>query len=184
MIDIPNMIMIGGNSRNAGKTTLACNIISRFSAEQEVIGLKVTSIRPEEERFHGNHQEKTPVEFSIFEELDMNSQKDTSKMLKSGASQVFYIRTEDVFIEHAILHFRSKYINNQPIVCESRSLRKLINPGLFLMILKSANHQETKDVSDYLPKADKVFHFGENQEEISRFIASLHFEQGKFTVAK
>ncbi len=183
MLDIPNMVMIGGNTRNAGKTTLACKIISRFSKTHEVIGLKVSSIQPDDEKFHGNHPEQDFKGFSIFEEPDMESYKDTSKMLQAGAAKVFYIRTEDIFIKHAVLHFLSKYINNQLIVCESRSLREIVNPGLFLMMLKIEANETVKDVSAFLSKADKVFYYGNDQDEISRFIAEMHFEQGKFKMA-
>ncbi len=183
MLDIPNMVMIGGNMRNAGKTTLACNIISRFSKTHEVIGIKVTSIQPDDKKFHGNHLELDFKGFSTFEETDTESYKDTSKMLQARAAKVFYIRTEDFFIEQALLHFLSKYINNQLIVCESRSLRDFINPGLFLMMMKSEPAEKAKDVSAFLSKADKVFRYGNDQDEISLFVAEMYFEQGKFKIA-
>ena len=174
------MIMIGGNSRNTGKTTLACSIISRFCSTNDVIGLKVTSIRPGEEHLHGNHSEKAIEGYTIFEEINSLSEKDTSKMLRAGASKVFYIQAEDIFVEKAILHFVSMYINNQVIVCESRSLRKIIKPGLFLMMMKVPIDANSKDVSVYLTKADKTFYHGDDPAEINKFVADLYFKQGKF----
>jgi len=182
MISIPGMVMIGGNSRNSGKTTMACRIISKISAKHEVIGLKVTSVRPGEEGMHGNHDADLTANYTILEELDRDSHKDTSKMLRAGATHVYYIRVPDVYIEQAVLHFLAKYINKQVIVCESRSLRKLIIPGLFLMMLRKPAQSEEKDVDSYLAKADRVFYFGDDNTEKMQFAADLQFENGKFVL--
>ena len=182
MISIPEMIMIGGNSRNSGKTTMACGIITRISATHEVIGLKVTSIRPGEEDKHGIHDEEITANYTIFEELDRESHKDTSKMLRAGATHVYFIRVSDFFVEQALLHFLSKYINNQVIVCESRSLRKLIIPGIFLMMIRQPAQSEEKDVDAYVAKADKIFYFDNDNNEKIQFAADLHFENGKFVL--
>jgi len=182
MLSVPEMVMIDGNSRNSGKTTMACSIISKISAKHEVIGLKVTSVRPGEEDKHGNHEEDLTTNYTIFEELDRESQKDTSKMLRAGATRVYFIRVSDIYIEQAVLHFLSRYINKQVIVCESRSLRKLIIPGLFLMMLRKPAQSEEKDVDDYLKKADKIFYFGDDSTEKIQFAADLQFEKGKFVV--
>jgi len=180
MISVPEMIMIGGNSRNSGKTTLACNCITQLSIKQEVIGLKVTSIRPGEADLHGNHNDNFTGEFSIFEELNQQSQKDTAKMLKAGASHVYYICVEEKFTEKAILHFMSRYINKQVIVCESRSLRRIIDPGLFLIMIRLPVAGKAKDLSAYLDKANKVFYFSEDLEEIEQFTGKLNFKNCKF----
>lgn len=180
MISVHEMIMIGGNSRNSGKTTIACRCIARLAATHEVIGLKVTSVRPGEENMHGNHHENGTGSFTVFEELDTESHKDTSKMLKAGAAHVYYIRVEEIFIQQAVLHFLSKYINKQIIVCESRSLRSIISPGLFLMMMRLPEEGKGKDISDYLSKADKVFYFGKGMDDIKKFTDNLNFINGNY----
>lgn len=185
MLYIPNMIMIGGNSRNSGKTTMACDIISKLASAHEVVGLKVTSVRPGEEELHGNHNNEEDVPgFTIFEELDTESYKDTSKMLRAGSTHVYYIRVAETFIEKAIFHFLSRYIVNQIIVCESRSLRRIINPGLFLMMMKLPAEGKAKESINYLSLADRVFYFSEDQREKRQFIANLHFPDLKIDLNK
>jgi uridine kinase len=180
MIALPEMVMIGGNSRNSGKTTLACSIIKKLSATHEVIGLKVTSIRAGEDSKHGNHDQELFSDYTIFEELDSKADKDTSKMLRAGAKHVYYIRVADNFIEKAVLHFLSKYINKQVIVCESRSLRNIVIPGLFLMMIRTPAQNEEKDVGAYLLKADELFYFDSDVTEMNKFAAKIHFANGKF----
>lgn len=174
--------MIGGNSRNAGKTTLACSIISKLSVRHEVIALKVTSVRPEEVDLHGNHTDDSIDGYRIIQEFLPNTHKDTSMMLRAGASSVFYIRADAGFEEQAILHFTTEYITDQPIVCESRSLRSLVIPGLFLMTMRLPAIGKAKDVSAYISLADKVFHFDIDFSEIDQFTHDLHFENGRFFI--
>jgi len=180
MLEIPNLLMIGGNSRNAGKTTLACNIIRKLSLSHEVTALKVTSIRPGESDKHGNHSEAAFSGFSITEELNRESHKDTSAMLQAGASRVFYIRTEDSFAARAIQSFLATYNFGQPLVCESRSLRQVLVPGLFLMMIRDVAPANAKDISDYIRLADKLFAFDFDQLVLHDFIDRLYFENGKF----
>ena len=162
---------------------MACNIIQKFSSAHEIIGLKVTAIRPGEDEFHGNHDVEESADFSIFEELNASSHKDTSKMLRAGAHRVFYIRVNEKFIQKAILHFLSTYINKQIIVCESRSLRRLINPGLFLMMMRLPEEGKAKnDIDTFLSLADEIFYFYENQDFKDRYLSKLHFVNGKFEV--
>jgi len=173
--------MIGGNSRNSGKTSLSCSIIKKIAAGHEVVGLKVTSIRPGEDGFHGSHTEEVSSRFTIFEECDTNSSKDTSKMLRAGATRVYYIRVADVFVKEAILHFLSKYIKNEILVCESRSLRNIIKPGLFIMMLRIPETGRNKSIGDYLDKADLIFNFNSQQDEIQKFNENLLFIDGHFS---
>lgn len=180
MIFVPEMLMIGGNSRNSGKTTMACNCISQLSAEYEIIGLKVTSVRPGEEDLHGNHDDELSANFTITEEKNRDSSKDTSEMLRAGASQVYYIRVEEIFTEKAIVQFLSGFKKEQLIVCESRSLRKIIVPGLFLMMMRFPLEREAKDTAEYLKSADRTFYFGDTLDEIKQFSSNLIYKNGKF----
>ena len=177
MLSLPNMVMIGGNSRNSGKTTMACDIISKLSGIHEIIGLKVTSVHPEEDEMHVNHTCEDASCFSIFEELNTDSYKDTSKMLRAGATHVFYVRVSDKFVEKAILHFMSKYINNWVIVCESRSLRNIIKPGFFLMMKHLPETGKAKpDIESFMSLADKVFCYDKDMHEMKQFADNLRFD--------
>jgi hypothetical protein len=184
MLTVPEMIMIGGNSRNSGKTTMACSIITKLATSMEVIGLKVTSVRPGEEEWHGNHTSETSGSYTIFEETNPHLKKDTSKMLRAGASHVYYIQVSDIFLEKAVLHFLSMYINKQIIVCESRSLRNFIIPGLFLMMMRVTTQGNPKDVDDYLSKSDKNIYYGDETTQLRQFADNLYFENGKFALDK
>ena len=138
-ISLPSMLMIGGSGRNVGKTTLICAIIRKFAPATPLIGLKVTSIRHGEEDFHGHHDVPLSETFRIFEETDKASAKDTTKMLRAGAVKVYFIQTTDEQMPMAMDALFKLVGEQSTIICETRSLRRLIKPGLFILITDPAH---------------------------------------------
>lgn len=172
--------MIGGNSRNAGKTTVSCMIIEKLSLHYQVFGLKVTSIRKGEADHHGNHSDEDFSGFQISEELDRDSHKDTSRMLRAGAEKVFYICADEGFELNAIKEFLNRFNTNQPIICESRSLRDKVKPGIFMMMMRNPAIGKQKEVDKYLKAADFILNFAENHQGIEQSISKISFEKNKF----
>jgi len=93
----PQLLIISGTGRNTGKTTLACDIISYFSNQIEITGVKIS---PHFHK-HGKHIESLFESelFNLYWEITENSEKDTSRMLKTGAAKVFYA---DYFYDSSI----------------------------------------------------------------------------------
>jgi hypothetical protein len=157
---IPNLIIIGGSSRNVGKTTLALRLIEKYALSERITGLKVTSIRPGEETHHGSHETPDLHNFRIIEETKNSSSKDTARMLSAGADKVYYIETPDNKIHEAIKMFLATKDTGGPIVCESRSLRNSVIPGLFILLkhydmhlIKPGFHQFEK-MADFILTID------------------------------
>lgn len=131
---LPNLIIIGGSSRNVGKTTLALSLVRKYAASEKITGLKVSSLRPDENSFHGNHTDKPVSKFRILEEKNYIADKDTSKLLKAGAQKVFYIEATNDYLLPAFEEFLSVNSGKGPIICESGSLRNIVKPGLFVLL--------------------------------------------------
>ncbi len=128
-----NLFLIGGTGRNVGKTTFACLLIEQLSQKNDVIGLKISNIKPDDSALHGFHENKLQDDFEIFEEKG-EGDKDSQRMLKAGASRSFFIRTNDAFAEKAFRRLLAQIDNNSLIVCESNSLRKYVKPKAFVMV--------------------------------------------------
>lgn len=157
---IPNLIIIGGSSRNVGKTTLTVKLIEKYAGSASITGLKVTSIRKGEESHHGSHADPDVQNFRITEETTDKSSKDTARMLNAGAEKVFYIETPDHQINEAVGMFMANHNTGGPIVCESRNLRTAVIPGLFVL-LKHYDASRIKPGFDYYEKlADFIFTIG------------------------
>lgn len=184
MIYLPQMILVAGNSRNSGKTSMACNLIRHLSENHQVVAVKFTSIRPEEADFHGRHAEGFDEDFIVREEVNPPEGKDTNLMLKAGAVKVFYVSAHEKFLEKALLLFLTKVINKQLIVCESRSLRTIVKPGLFLMMMRQNDLPIAKHVDEYLSIADKICTFGHIEDELADFVKAIEYKREKYHLRK
>lgn len=151
-----NILLVAGTGRNIGKTTLACNLIAHFSKTKEIIGLKITSMYPDELAFHGNKETELNDDFEISEEKLSNPRKDTFRMKQAGAKRVFFVRTKDIYMQQALNNLFQIIDKESIIICESASLRNFIQPGLFLLI-RSSDESNIKERSRKLfPLADLI----------------------------
>ncbi|TNF42626.1 MAG: hypothetical protein EP310_05745 [Bacteroidetes bacterium] len=128
-LQIPNLLLIAGNARNVGKTTLACKIIRRFTSETDVTGLKITP------HFHPVKNADVVYKtdnFVIVNEKQF-SNKDSSLMLQAGAKQVFFVMAKREFYNEAVTRLLQLLPENL-IVCESGGLHEWVTPGLFFMV--------------------------------------------------
>jgi len=134
-----NILLVAGTGRNSGKTTLACNIIEKFSKYFEVTAVKISP------HFHQGTSSLRAIDktegYNIYPETKKNTGKDSARMLRSGASKVFYVEVLDSCLMDAFLALIRKIPPSSPIVCESPALRNFIIPGVFLVV----DHPETKN---------------------------------------
>lgn len=133
MMELVNMLIIGGASRNVGKTELVCGLIRRLGQDNSIISLKISGINPGTDPLHGDHG-PAPEKFHLLEETSTEGLKDSSRMLLAGASRAFYLRTRDEYLQEALDCFFSVADKSSVIICESILVRRLISPGLFIII--------------------------------------------------
>ncbi len=139
MKKIENLILIGGNGRNIGKTTLTTGLITRLKDKGRVVGIKVTSIYPDDTKFHGQKDALFSGDLQIIEELNYKGNKDTSRMLQAGASRVYFIQVKDQALSQAATTIENLSKEFDYLVCESSSLRKVTEPHLFILVKNPAH---------------------------------------------
>jgi len=177
---LENILLVSGSSRNCGKTIVACHAIKHLSATGKVYGLKITP----HNHVTGSKQQLVCDEdgYRIYKELDWQSDKDTSRMLYAGATEVYFIQCTDARLKRAFKHLAHRITRNAPVVCESGSLANVYHPGLHLLI-KGAKVDETKEsYRANLKKADLVL--TQSDFSPSCFSYALYFTQGKWTIKK
>jgi len=128
-IEVPHLLLIAGNGRNVGKTTLACRIITHLSKTERVIGIKIS---PHFHSFSEDEVVKKNANYIILEEKKTTS-KDSSRMLKSGANRVFYIMVKQEHLNEAFSYLIPN-LHDRIIICESGGLHNFVKPGLFLFV--------------------------------------------------
>ena len=148
------LLIVGGTGRDVGKTEFVCRLITKTSAQLPIYALKVSSIFPDEEIYHGNHL-ADEVRRQLFEETRLSTEKDTSRMLRAGATKVFYLQGDDTEVAGGYLEFLNHVPEHAIIVCESNSLGQFVQPALSIMV-KSRNGKIKPRAVAQLERADLV----------------------------
>jgi len=161
MFKLDGMLMIGSAGSNVGKTELACTLLRKFSKTSDIIGIKVTTIRDKDGQCPRGGEgcgvcSSLEGVYCITEELNRTTDKDTSRLLSAGASRVFWLRVlRDHLLEGttALLDIIGP---DSVSICESNSLRQVIEPGIFLMA-KNRDLKRWKSSAQQVKKyADKI----------------------------
>ena len=139
MLKLDGMLMIGSAASNIGKTELASTLLRKFSKSCNVIGIKVTTIRDKEGQCPRGGEgcgacSSLEGVYSIVEEFDSSSEKDTARLLAAGASRVFWLRVREEHLMEGITALLDVIGPDAVSICESNTLRQVVKPGLFLMV--------------------------------------------------
>jgi len=166
-----NLFLIGGKGRNVGKTTFACMLIEKLSLKKQVVGVKISNIKPDDSSFHGFHEKSMEGSFEIFEESGTGD-KDSHRMLAANATRSFFIRTNDSFVAEAFFSLLKQFDEQCYIVCESNSLRKHIEPKTFIMVGNKGMNDKvgTKEnfkIADFIVKPMDLEGFNELVNELT-----------------
>lgn len=175
MISIPNLLIIAGTGNNAGKTSIACRIIKDFP-ELKITAIKITP------HFHETTDGLIAIEegsgYSIYSESNRAGNKDSSRMLDSGAVKVYFAKVWDTQLITAFNKIMEYIDIGTPVICESPALRNYIEPGAFI-IMNSESQYNKKDISHLI----ELPHLMINLEELeSTDSLPIRFEDGKWRI--
>ena len=174
---IPNLLLIAGTGTKSGKTSMACRIIEQFSH------LHITAIKISP-HFHETTPGLKPIYeetgISIYEETDPASMKDTSRMLRSGASKVYFAKVLDDRLLFVFKKIMDLIPEGTPIICESPALRNLTEPGVFI-IMSSVATRIHKDISHLLTYHHLKLEFEELPEMP---VIPIEFKDGSWSYSR
>ena len=151
-----NIILIGGATRNVGKTAFSCSVIRNNSKKYKIIALKIKTIYEGDDFFHGKDRNPLKGNYRIIEEIDTDGDEDTQRMLQAGANRVFRIKAKSEFLKEAFHDFYSQLPEGSFIVCESNSLRNILKPSIFLLIKHKSSDEMKPSAKKLAPLADKI----------------------------
>ena len=162
----PNLLIIGSTGRNTGKTEFACRIIEKHAAQKELIGVKVIPVDKNEVKCHRGLEtcgicDSLIGDYNIIEETETDTFKDTSRMLKAGAKQAYLLIVDRNSLEKGMDALMRRIPNNALIVIESNSIRKVIEPGLFIVTKKIKNDSVKPTCAEVIKFADKIIEFND-----------------------
>jgi hypothetical protein len=145
------LVMVGGHTRNIGKTSVVEGII-RATAELNWTAAKITQFG------HGVCSGACETcscaddvdEFSITEESGRKTGSDTARFLAAGARRSLWVRTKQGDLYTALPAFMKSIEDDEFVIAESNSLRRYIKPALYLQVLDPSN-------SDFKVSARRFF---------------------------
>jgi len=155
MTNYNNVILIFGDGRNSGKTTLARKIVSYYVKKNIAIGaIKVSS------HIHNYTLENisNSNSFYINIETNLNEKKDSSKLLKAGANPVYFVQSNDNYLHQAFNIIKEQNHGKRIWIVESGAARNLFKPALFIFTKKDDNSTKNNSL---LQLADLVTSFKE-----------------------
>src|SRR5438034_10450884 len=151
LVNAMKLVMIGGHTRNIGKTSVVEGIIRSLpefnwtAAKITQFGHGVCSVNGESCGCAvSEHQ------FSITEEQNSDTGTDTARFLAAGARRSLWVRTKQGELFTALPAFRKKIEADKFVIVESNSLRRFINPAIYLQVFDPS-------MSDFKPSAQQYF---------------------------
>lgn len=139
------LVVVGGQSRSVGKTSLVASIIGA-TRELGWTALKITQYGHGVCSTSGGccacEVEDPSCPYAITRELDGDGRSDTSRFLRAGARDVYWVRTRMGQLGAVIPELRRTIEAREFVIVESNSLLEFFRPDLYLSVLQP-------DVTDF-----------------------------------
>lgn len=151
------IVVIGGHSRNVGKTSVVAGLIAALPAYHWT-ALKITQYGHGVCSLNGEscHCATDDHSWAISEEKDRSGESDTSRFLVAGAVRALWVRTEQGRLAEAIPTIRCRLAESENAIVESNSILKFVRPDLYLTVLDPATADFKPSAQEFLDRADAV----------------------------
>jgi hypothetical protein len=151
------ILVIGGNSRKVGKTSVVAGLIAALP-DFHWTALKITEHRHGVCSANGEACDRAAADrsWAISEEKDRSGKSDTSRFLVAGAEHSWWIRTEPGRLEEAMPRIREIVASAQYAIIESNSILRFLKPDLYLAVLDLQVPDFKASAQTFLDQADAV----------------------------
>jgi molybdopterin-guanine dinucleotide biosynthesis protein len=153
------IVVIGGHSRNVGKTSVVAGLITALPALNWT-AMKITQFG------HGVCSvtsepcdcalKETEHAWSVDEEHSAAGDTDTSRFKVAGAKHVYWVRTKQGQLALAMPRVRAILAEARNVIIESNSVMKFVRPDLYLPVLDFATEDFKDSAREFLDRADAV----------------------------
>jgi hypothetical protein len=150
-------VVIGGHSRNIGKTSVAVGLIAA-TRELSWTALKITQFGHGICSTSGKacHCAVDDPEhpFAVSRETDAAGDSDTARMLRAGAAEVFWVRAPQGRLAEAMPEIRKLLKGREHVLFESNSVLRFVEPDIYLPVLRFDVADFKASSRKYLERAD------------------------------
>ena len=150
-------IVIGGHTRNIGKTSVVAGLIAALP-QMNWTAVKITQFGHNVCSANGEPCDCQTADHSlaISEERDPTTGTDTSRFLAAGAKHVFWVRTRQGELAEAMPRVRKLIAESENIILESNSVLRFLQPDLSLAVLDPTIPDFKPSALRYLDRTDAL----------------------------
>lgn len=130
------LVVVGGHSRNLGKTSLVAGLICKFRSRNWT-AVKITQYGHSICSDHGDTcacKTEADEPYALSEEFEP-SETDSGRFLAAGAARSLWLRTPAGELRHAANIFQKILAQSDNVIVESNSVLELVRPDVFLMVM-------------------------------------------------
>jgi hypothetical protein len=151
------IVVIGGHSRNIGKTSAVCALISALP-ERRWTAIKITQFGHGVCSANGEpcDCETADHTVAISEEHDRTTGTDSSRYLAAGAIRSLWVRTRVGQLADAMPRIRAVIARDQNVILESNSVLRFLQPDFYAAVLDPGVPDFKASALRYLDRADAV----------------------------
>lgn len=151
------VVVVGGHSRNVGKTSVVAGLIQALP-EFHWTAFKITQYGHGICSRSGDSCGCASADhtWAISEEKDNSGESDTSRFLTAGADRVWWVRTEQGRLAEAVPAIRRRIADAENAILESNSILKFVRPELYLTILDPSTEDFKSSAREFLDRADAI----------------------------
>jgi len=149
------LIVVGGHSRNIGKTSVVAGLIRRLR-DRKWAALKITQYGHGVCSTRGEAcgcEAEPEHPFALTEEYEPGD-TDTGRFLAAGAERSFWLRVPSGELARAEKTVKKIVAQQENLIVESNSVMEILRPDLFLMLLDFACEDFKPSSLQYLDRAD------------------------------
>src|SRR5436309_2139234 len=132
------LVVVGGHSRNIGKTSVVAGLIRRLR-DRRWVALKITQYGNSVCERHTDTstcgcEPESGEPFALTEEYEANK-TDTGRFVAAGAERSFWLRVPSGDLPRAADMVEKILLQGENVIIESNSVVGLVRPDVFLMLL-------------------------------------------------
>jgi len=151
------VIVVGGHSRNIGKTSVVAGLIAALP-EFHWTAMKITQYGHGICSANGKqcHCASADHTWAVTEERDRSGGSDSSRFLVSGAVRSLWVRTRQGMLAQAMPRVRTELNASENAILESNSVMRFVRPDLYITVLDAATADFKLTAQQFLDRADAV----------------------------
>jgi len=156
------IVVVGGHSRNIGKTSVVCRLISAFP-ECAWTAVKITQFGHAVCSPNGEPSacETADHSMTITEERTAANGTDSSRYLAAGAARSLWVRTHREQLAAVMPRIQAEIAKAENAILESNSVLRFLKPDLYLAVLDPSVADFKPSALHYLERADALLYTGQ-----------------------